>query len=411
MILALSKPHSRKYTRLPKRNRKVVTLFAGFRCADKNSVSENVFVICADSQETVEMPDGSSYRVARQKIKPKRCGNFEIAMGGSTQSGELLDACVHRIEESVTGWVGQTIPELKKFISGELLDFGRKDAKLYSKKDRVVDCLIMARSLTGGVECWRTRAAQLVPIERKVLVGWNENLYEHLLDRLYPEIGPLLPPQQAVLLGMHILKLAEDTSNYVRGPITVVVGQRGIIQELSPERVKRYQECMNLFRSQVEHILLSLADHTVRKSDYETKLDDFRATALQLRDDYIQQALPRSIQELINTNDVLPNLPVGGALKFGLDENTVFDESPETIARWQRRVEVTKIQGGAGPVILTIHCQCSRTFEVERPNFQTILGHEFSCECGKLNVITQIRDEDIRLKDGPPDVTSTEIHV
>jgi hypothetical protein len=392
-----------------------VTLFAGFRCAYAHDLNEKIFVVCADSQETVDMPDGSSYRVARQKIKPRKCGNFEIAMGGSAQTGELLDACVDRIEERVAGFAGNSIPELKRFVSKELLDFGRKDAKLYSKKSRAVDCIVLARSLAGDVECWRTRAAQLVPVERKVLIGWNENLYEHVLDRLYSDVGPLLPPQQAVLLGMHILKLAEDTSNYVRGPVTVVVAHRGTIRELPSEKVKTFQERIDLFRAQVDSVLLSLADHTLRRGAYESKLDEFKATALQLRDDYVQDSAPKSVEEIMSRDDVIPDFPVGGVIyQLKVDGAPVVNENPADVAAWQKKIEFQKILGGAGPIRLTLHCKCAKSFEVESPNIQMVARREFECECGARNTATGIRMEDVRLKmaeDSAPRIVVTETDI
>jgi hypothetical protein len=387
-----------KSPRLPRR--KLVTLFAGFRCSYQPTPEDNVFVVCADSQETIE-DKGHSYRVTLQKIKPRKCGNFEIAIGGSSLSGELLDACVHRVEESVTSFTGSKISELKGFISRELLDFGRKDAKLFSVKERVATLLIMARSIPESrVECWHTRATQLLPVERKILVGWDEKLYKHILDRLYPEVGPLLPPQQAVLLGMHVLKLAEDTSNYVRGPVTVLVAHRAAIMELPREKVQKFQERIDIFLSQVDHILLSLSDNTIRRSVYEAKLDEFKATVLQLRDDYVQESAPKSVEEIMTRNDVIPDFPIGGVIyKFGVNDPPIVNENPADVARWQKKIELVKIRGGAGPVKLTVHCQCTRSFEVELPNYQAIFGREFDCECGQKTTVTGVKDDDIKLTD------------
>jgi hypothetical protein len=296
--------------RLPKK-REPVTLITGFRCASEVSPAESVFVVCADSQETVEI-DGESYRVTRQKIKPETCGNFEIAIGGSSVQAKLVDATVRYIHKKVAKFSGTSVAELEELISESLLEFGRKDARLYSKKERVAEFMILARSLVdSSIECWQTSAAQLVPLEKKGLIGFREYLYEHVLDRFYPESAPLLPSQQAVLLGIYLLRLAEDTSNCVRAPFTVVIGRRETVTELPLHRVQNFQERINLFCSQADHILLSLADHTIWRPQYEAKLDEFKATVLRLRDDYVQDAAPKTVEELINTNDPIPNLPPG----------------------------------------------------------------------------------------------------
>jgi hypothetical protein len=81
--------------------------------------------------------------------------------------------------------------------------------------------------------------------------------------------------------------------------------------------VDKFRERIEIFRSQADHILLSLADHTIGRQHYEAKLDEFKATVLQLRDDYVQDAAPKTIEEIINTNDPIPNLPLGIAIPFG----------------------------------------------------------------------------------------------
>jgi hypothetical protein len=316
-----------KSKRLPRR--RPVTLIPAFRCMD------DTFAVCGDSQETVTI-DGNEYRVTRQKIKPEICGNFELAIGGSSLSGPLIDACVRRIHKSTKRFGGTGLAELEDFLSNELLDFGKRDAKLYSKKERVARFLIAARSIKeSSVQCWHTEATQLIPIERSTLVGYNEALYQHILERLYPETGPLLPLQRAVLLGMYILELAEKTSNYVRGPITVIVAKPNKISVLPKVKVQRFKEQISLFSSQMDSLLLSFADYTISRPQYQAKLEEFKATLLQLRDDYVQEALPKSIEELEKTNDPVQSLPVPCVLRGFADGRIEFSEDPRDMERIQ----------------------------------------------------------------------------
>ncbi len=149
-----------------------MTLIAAFKCSDG-------FVVCADSQETV-----GYHRVSRQKIVPKKLGNFEIAIGGSG-NGSLIDAIVHRIETKLESLADiRTLPQLKVMVRKELLDARRNDARLYPKEDRDVGFLVCARSLEApAVEVWRTAASQLIPVQDYCLVGWAEELYEHAAKR------------------------------------------------------------------------------------------------------------------------------------------------------------------------------------------------------------------------------------
>ena len=200
--------------------------------------------------------------------------------------------------------------------------------------------LIVARSIyEPGIECWNTSAAQLIPIEKRKLIGWNEALYEHILDRLYPESGPLLPPQQAILLGMHIMELAEKTSNYVRGPITVIVANPGAISVLDKMKVARFKEQMSVFGSQVDNLLLSFADYTISLPQYEAKLDEFKATLLQIREDYIQEAAPKTIEEIMTVNDPVRFLPPSSVMRIRADGKAEFSEDTKDLERMKRLID------------------------------------------------------------------------
>jgi hypothetical protein len=67
----------RKVTPVPERQ--TVTLINAFRCVDDKGMPCGI--ICVDSQETVKLGK-TEYRVSRLKIKPKRCGNFDLAIAG-----------------------------------------------------------------------------------------------------------------------------------------------------------------------------------------------------------------------------------------------------------------------------------------------------------------------------------------
>src|SRR5271166_2859033 len=86
--------------------RKPVTLIAAFKCSDG-------YVLCADTQATVGL-----YRVTRQKLATTTCGNFQIAIAGSGNNGNLIDTFVERLQDNLRDnnrvW---ELGELKKFIS------------------------------------------------------------------------------------------------------------------------------------------------------------------------------------------------------------------------------------------------------------------------------------------------------
>lgn len=377
-----------------------MTLIAGFRSASPEIPEEEYLVACADSQETVRDEEGHEYRVTRQKIKPVVCGNFELAIGGSGANGDLIDACVHRLHKAVKKLKATILDDLEDFIGNELMSFYKSEAKLYVKQGRTVNLLILARSLNpAAVQMWQTKSAQVIPVEKQALVGWNHDIYEHFADRFYQEDIPRIPPQQAILLGMYLMALAENTSNYVRGPITVVVAKKRGITVLDKNRVKGFSERIALFTAQLDSLILACADHTLRRKDYIEKLDEFKATALHLRDEYVQEAVA-TIEQLATANDPVPNLPIGGFVaRIKADHTLDISEAPETVGQTRKRLQWLQMQAGAGPVRIKINCiKCAEVFEIEAPNYRAGYGREFKCEkCGETNRVAAVHMDNTTL--------------
>ena len=96
--------------------------------------------------------------------------------------------------------------------------------------------------------------------------------------------------------------------------------------------------------------------------------------------------------------DQLTKLPPSALMKFGLDIPPIVSEGPADVVRLQRNIELTKIRDGAGPVKLTVHCPCKKSFDVEYLNYQSILRSQVKCRyCGRGASITEINPEDVRL--------------
>ena len=281
-----------------------MTLIAAFRCPDG-------CVICADSQETV-----GDHRVSRQKITPKKLGNFEIAIGGSGNIGPLIDAIVHQVESKIEGSSIRTLPELKDLVRTELLDSRRNDARLYPRKYRDIRFVICARSLTApALEVWHTSDSQLVPVEEYCLVGWDEELYEHAAKRLYQ---PGIPIARALLLGIYLLELAENTSNYVRGPTSALVARENGLWLLKADRGAALAERIRAFTAAVDRLVLACPDISTSEEEFAQKLKDFQETILELRTDYLQSIAKRMVlQDLESYQSPYPEIPPGTVLTVG----------------------------------------------------------------------------------------------
>lgn len=314
-----------------------MTLIEGFRCIEPREPDEDVFVLCADSQETVTF-DGREFRVSRIKVRPVICGNFEIAMGGSGSNGPLIDACVHRVEKRVRKFRGKTLAELEDFISSVLVEFGKHDARNYPKKERSARYLIAARSVDPpAVQVWHAEATELIPIERRKLIGWTEMLYEDVASRLYPDEGPLISTQQAILLAVYLVILAERTSNCVRRPSRVLVARRNKIHVLAEDKIASFEERISAFVAQMERVVLASADYTISRPIYEERLDEFKATLLQLRTDYLTEASPKTLQEMVDYDPPFQDLPRPFSVRLNAQGNFgSFTEDPEALERMRR---------------------------------------------------------------------------
>lgn len=76
--------------------------------------------------------------------------------------------------------------------------------------------LIGALSLIDGKSTlWATRACRLIPVTRYELVGFEDERYRFAAES-YLRANTEITTVQGIFLGLHIMWLAEQTSNYVK---------------------------------------------------------------------------------------------------------------------------------------------------------------------------------------------------
>jgi hypothetical protein len=280
-MIAFPRPSARRKTPLQVVERRDVTLIAGFKCSDG-------FVICADSQETV-----GAYRVSQQKLIPFSAGNFELVAGGSGTNGTLIDSFVQRLQDNLGTATIKTLPELRDFIRQEMMDFNAREASSYSRKDREMRFVIGARSLgPAAAGAWVTSASRLTPIDGSTLIGWEDYRYTDVLTRLY---RPGIPIGQGIFLGLHLMSLAEQTSNYIKAPVTVVTVKDHELKTIPQAQVDALQDRVKLFGSQFDALFLACPDTGLQPAQFVEKLKEFVETVVHLRGEYTED----SIQEML----------------------------------------------------------------------------------------------------------------
>ena len=98
-----------------------MTLIVGIKCDDG-------YVVCADSQETVPLADGTEARVTCQKLVPIPVGKLAVSIAGSGDAN-LIDAFVERLRVGYAASEISSLDACRTVIQGELAAF-KKEKRL-----------------------------------------------------------------------------------------------------------------------------------------------------------------------------------------------------------------------------------------------------------------------------------------
>jgi hypothetical protein len=321
-----------------RRSRKTVTLVAGFKC-------DQGFVICADSQETA-----GDYRVSRLKLNPWQAGHFSIAMAGSGNNGELLDSFEVRLKRNLdSARELRSIDALKEFIEHEILDFRKTEAKVFPKRDQQMRFIIGANSASESrCAMWSTSASRLADVDTYALVGFEDERYEYAISNLFRSDITIA---QGIFLGLYVMWLAEQTSNYVKSPITVAVLKNGLVESQPKKKIEALLARVKIFSSQFESFFLACPDTGIQPTEFAGKLKEFIDTIWSLRKEYVEESVGQFLDEGLDrviesfplvapgTTIIVNPTPQQAAvhtemqqrLQAGLRENFGYVQEPERI--------------------------------------------------------------------------------
>jgi hypothetical protein len=263
------------------------------------------WVISVDSQETV-----GAYRVSRLKITPWGAGNFQIAMAGSGNNGELIDAFEERLKQALQASQIESLEELRKLIHLELLDFQKNEAASYPRREQQMRFMIGAMSISQSKSAvWSTRASQLIPVTRYDLVGFEDERYKFAAEAYLRAAGEITTAQ-GIFLGLYIMWLAEQTSNFVKAPISVVVVRDGGLFSERQEVVDALLERVKLFTAQFDLLFLACPDTSLQHGEFADKLNEFIRSVVHLRQEYVEEMVGKKIEEgLDKVNDPYTLIP------------------------------------------------------------------------------------------------------
>jgi 20S proteasome alpha/beta subunit len=256
--------------------RKRLTLIAAFRCGTPDDPS---VVVCADSQETY-----GPYRVEVKKIQPRDAGQYDLIVGGSGNIGDLIDGLTGAIERSVSHWQAGVDQESgRQQLERILLAYHARQVALYPAGDdeKELKFIVCVRDKQSGtIHLWKTSGTSALSTEEYALIGWDEAIYKHQVKQFY---RPNLSLAQTVLLGIDLISIGIKTSNYIGGPIQVIVARKEGVWADYPEDVKRLEERIERFNEELGRFALACLDVSMPDADFDKVLARFQKQIVLLR--------------------------------------------------------------------------------------------------------------------------------
>jgi hypothetical protein len=311
-----------------------VTLIAAFRC---DAGGHPAVVFCADSQETVD----NAYRVEVKKIKPRDAGEYELIVGGSGYIGPLIDGQADAIEQSVKHWpAGLDEEKARLRLEQVLIGYNARHVKHYPvevPKDcpefKVMRSLVCLRDkITSQIYLWKTNATTAARVEDWELLGWEEAAYLYEVEWLY---YPLMPAAQAMLLGLHLFTVAQN-SLYIGGPTQAIVVNESGMHVQDPADISELEGRIKTFNRSLAQLFLACPDVSIHNDEFRGLLANFEDGVMRLREHYLEQTaialLDRTANDPNYTGDAFPQVPPGTMLARGPDGELTIMKPAETRA-------------------------------------------------------------------------------
>jgi hypothetical protein len=243
------------------------------------------FVVAADTEETCPSYDsqGNCYEIRKsvQKISPVSVGNFQFAIAGAGHAG-LIDSFIVRATRAVENVSGQSANALRDVLENTLDQFYRNDVAICQDADKEFRLFILyfcPQTKEFGVWVSERMVLRSTAVDRPELIGWEHQLYAGVASRLF---RPDLSIAQAILASLYVLKVGDETSNYIKEPFHVaIIRDNGIWME-DAEYIRTMSQRLESFEKGINELFLACADTGISPKRFDDVLIDFsqRAAAL-----------------------------------------------------------------------------------------------------------------------------------
>lgn len=254
-----------------------MTLIAAFR-------SSHGVVVCADSQETLGIPlpdqEYAQYRVSVDKIEPQQIGHYEVVIGGAGH-GALVDGFTEALTDQIETWdAGLDSSSLKAKVRNVVMDYHRHEVAVCPAEDKDIQFLVCLKEWsdpTAQIHLWEIRGPAVRRVKEYSLIGWEEAIYKHDIQRMYQQDEPTL---FSMLLGVHLFLLAKATSNNIGGATKIVIVTCDGMSAIAPQNVAELDQRVALFDVMLDALRLRLSDTSISPDEFEDGLNEFRDTMI-----------------------------------------------------------------------------------------------------------------------------------
>jgi hypothetical protein len=279
-----------------------MTLIAGIKCGDG-------YVVCADSQETVPLADGTEARVTCQKLVSIPVGKVTVSIAGSGDA-DLIDAFVERVRIGYATSEISSLAACRTVIQEELAAF-KKEKRLRRRGSQTAFSFLIGAQSQEDRRCvlWRTAAGDLIEVQKYALVGYEDSRYDYAARNLFRVDMPL---SQGVFLGLYIMWLGQHTSNYIHAPITVAILRDNGLHFEDQKKIDSIDQKVRLFTAQFESQFLACSDTGLQGEEFGKALTEFGATVVQFRREFIEEWVGHAIDTgLDRTLEAWNSVPTG----------------------------------------------------------------------------------------------------
>jgi hypothetical protein len=161
----------------------------------------------------------------------------------------------------------------------------------------------------GGCVLWKTVATRLTEVEQFALVGNDDYKYEYAMKNHYREDITIA---QGLFLGLYIMWLAEQTSNFVKSPISAVVLRDNIMTPQPDKLMDELLQRVKLFTAQFENLFLACPDTGLQPGKFVERVKEFVSSIAYLRKEYVEEWVGHAVEEGLQQIYEAPNLiPLG----------------------------------------------------------------------------------------------------